>query len=128
VGTFYIALTPETGFTPNGLAALVAWGGPSSEDRAITPIQVENEPLAAAVVFDGQDSQLRLFHDGEIVAEAPLSGELSQINDVNNWLGRSQYSADPYFQGSYDELRIYEQALTGCEISVLTALGPDDPG
>jgi hypothetical protein len=128
IGTYYIALTPETGFTPSGLAALVAWGGPSSEDRATTPIHVEDNALMAAVVFDGQDKQLRLYHDGEIVAEAPLSGELTDIPDVNNWLGRSQYSADPYFRGKYDELRIYERALSGCEISVLSALGPDNPG
>ena len=47
---------------------------------------------------------------------APLSG----INDTNNWLGRSLYSApitpqyyDPYLQGAYDEFRIYSWVAFG---------------
>jgi hypothetical protein len=36
-----------------------------------------------------------------------------------NWLGRSQYSADPYFNGLIDEFRIYNGVLTAAQIAKL---------
>jgi len=41
---------------------------------------------------------------------------------TNNWIGRSQYTADPYFAGQIDELSIYGRALTDAEVSTLRAL------
>jgi hypothetical protein len=38
---------------------------------------------------------------------------------TNNWIGRSQYAADPYFDGEIDEFRIYSQALTASEITTI---------
>lgn len=39
----------------------------------------------------------------------------------NNWLGRSQFSADPYFKGLLDDFRIYHNALSAAEIAGLAA-------
>jgi hypothetical protein len=33
-----------------------------------------------------------------------------------NWLGRSQWSADGYYQGLIDEFRIYNRALSDGEV------------
>ena len=41
---------------------------------------------------------------------------------TNNWVGRSQYTADPYFDGEIDELRIYGRALSAAEITSLYQL------
>lgn len=38
-----------------------------------------------------------------------------------NWLGRSQYAADPYFNGKMQDLRIYSGALSAGEIASLHA-------
>ncbi|MBC2900156.1 beta-L-arabinofuranosidase domain-containing protein [Streptomyces cupreus] len=38
---------------------------------------------------------------------------------VNNWLGRSNYAADPVFAGAYDEFNIWSRALTAAEITEL---------
>ena len=43
---------------------------------------------------------------------------------ANNYLGKSQYS-DPYFDGLFDEFRIYGVALSAGEIAATDALGPD---
>jgi len=43
---------------------------------------------------------------------------------ANNYLGKSQYSADPYLDGSFDEFRIYTVALSASEIAATDALGP----
>jgi hypothetical protein len=38
---------------------------------------------------------------------------------TQNWLGRSQYSYNPYMAGQIDNLRIYSRALTQAEVSEL---------
>ena len=40
---------------------------------------------------------------------------------TQNWIGRSQYSADPYFNGRIDEFRIYRGALSAADIAALIA-------
>jgi hypothetical protein len=42
-------------------------------------------------------------------------------NTTQNWIGRSQYPTDPYFNGSVDEFRIYWGALAATEIAALAA-------
>lgn len=42
---------------------------------------------------------------------------------ANNFLGKSQW-ADPYFNGSFDEFRIYNTGLSAAEIAATAALGP----
>ena len=78
-------------------------------------------------MIDGGNNRAQLYFSGEVVSETAVSGPLSDIDDVNNWLGRSQYAADPFSRISYEELRIYDSALSGCEISALTALGAETP-
>jgi DUF1680 family protein len=38
---------------------------------------------------------------------------------ANNWLGRSNYPADPVFAGAYDEFNVWSRALTAAEIAEL---------
>jgi hypothetical protein len=38
---------------------------------------------------------------------------------AQNWIGRSQYSADPYFNGMIDDFRIYRNAMTADQIAAL---------
>ncbi len=40
---------------------------------------------------------------------------------TQNWLGRSQYSADPYFGGSIDDFQVYDRAITADEIAAVQA-------
>jgi hypothetical protein len=44
---------------------------------------------------------------------------------THNYLGRSQSGTDPYLNGSLDEFRIYNVALSSAEIAATSALGPD---
>lgn len=125
VGTTYVALTTETGLDPNGLALFIGHGGASSEDRALTALNLGDTAVALGIVLDGEAGRADLYVDGRAVASTPMSAPLSELDDVNNWLGRSQYSADPHYPGTYTELRVYDRALTDCEVAALTDLGPD---
>jgi DUF1680 family protein len=42
---------------------------------------------------------------------------------TQNWIGRSQYSGDPYLDGAVDNFRIYSRALTAAEVSALFSGG-----
>jgi hypothetical protein len=78
-----------------------------------------------AVVLDRVASLFYLYRDGVEVGQATLPGPPSLINDINNWLGRSQYSQDPDFNGTYHEFRIYDVALSASDIRASFEAGPD---
>ncbi|MEO0054476.1 MAG: hypothetical protein RLZZ50_423, partial [Verrucomicrobiota bacterium] len=65
------------------------------------------------------------YRDGVLVATQDLPYALSTINDVNNWVGRSQFSADPLSRINIDELRLYDHALTAAEVVANRDAGPD---
>lgn len=44
---------------------------------------------------------------------------------TNNWLGRSQFGADPYWGGRIDEFRIWSNALTSVQVAANAAAGPN---
>jgi hypothetical protein len=76
-------------------------------------------------VFDGQQHTLSLYLNGVSQGQATGLSALSLISDVNNWLGRSQYTDDPGFSGTYDEFRIFDAALTVDQIQASYTAGPD---
>ena len=78
------------------------------------------------LVVSATRGSLELYIDG--LPEVSISGQaitLAAISDVNNWLGRSQYGSDPYFQGEYLDFRIYDHALTADQVSLSFDLGAD---
>jgi hypothetical protein len=55
----------------------------------------------------------------------PEAIDLSSIDDINSWLGRSQFQDDAELQGTYYEFRMYEGALTPEELAFSFQAGPD---
>ena len=47
------------------------------------------------------------------------------MTDARVWLGRSQYGADPIFDGMFDEFRIYDSRLTAADVVRNYQLGPN---
>jgi hypothetical protein len=70
---------------------------------------------------------LELYLDGDLIGSTPggQAIDLSQISDLNNWLGRTQYNGDPGFHGEFLDFRIYAAALTSEQVSQSFALGAD---
>ncbi len=122
-GRSYLAATTNTGNVPPGLAVLMSAGGPGGELVAASDVVLEKE-LRLVVVTVSHDA-LSLYHQGILVARVPRSVPLASIVDVNAWLGRSQYSADGFFEGDYADLRIYGRALADCAVQKLQAQGSD---
>jgi hypothetical protein len=51
--------------------------------------------------------------------------QLKNLNDVNNWLGRSNWTDDANFDGSFNEFRIYDVALSADQVAANMSAGPD---
>jgi hypothetical protein len=69
------------------------------------------------------DDGISLFLNGSQVAkQAPAALRASDLGDTgNNYVGRSQFAADPYLDGMIDEFRIYDRVLGASEITDLAS-------
>jgi len=77
-----------------------------------------------AVVVNDTAGTMQLYSNGQQLGTVALAGSLNGIQDLNNWLGRSNYAVDPMFFGSLIEFRIYDQALSGAQVSTSFQAGP----
>ena len=50
---------------------------------------------------------------------------ISDLNQVYDWLGRSEYNGDNDANASWDEVRIWDTALTQAQLVASAVLGPD---
>ncbi len=68
-----------------------------------------------------------MYVNGEAVAtndQITISPADLGASNGRNWLGRSQYGADPAFDGALDDVAIYARALSSAEVSELAAGQP----
>lgn len=126
-GVSYLFVTPSNTINTHVRAAFTTAGPP--EERTVngpTPLPF-NVPVQLALVIDGVAQTLALYQDGKLLdAPAPtVDTKLALLNDVNNWIGRSQFVADEEFQGTLDELRIYSAARSAEQIAAEFSAGPD---
>lgn len=75
--------------------------------------------------FGSSGGRMTWYRNGALIISGDVDFRLSQLEDVNNWLGRSQWSGDSMTHASYHEFRLYNHALTSAEISANLAAGPD---
>jgi hypothetical protein len=75
--------------------------------------------LPAGATFTGV-----MYGNGAVAATSPaMTVHFSDLGaTANNWLGRSQFTSDPYFNGWLDDFRVYRRALSQSEIEALMAL------
>ena len=78
-----------------------------------------------AYVHNLDMGQELLYLDGQRVGLSTASIDPRTANYTNFFVGRSQWSQDPFYNGSLDELRTYDQALTAAEILAAYNAGPD---
>ncbi|WP_461474206.1 family 43 glycosylhydrolase [Microbacterium sp. HJ5] len=68
------------------------------------------------VVFDG--AKMTVYSDGVKLGEnATLNASVADLgSSLVGYLGKSLYSADGYFQGWFDNVRVYNRALSATEV------------
>lgn len=124
-GTQYLVVTPQTG-GGNLRATINAGSGEQLVDWAGTRLPTGS--LKHVVwTSDGPTQTGRLYVDGVLVGEN-LAMTLTPADmgfTLNNWIGRSQFSADAYLNASVTEFRIYDTTLTAAEVQQNFTYGPD---
>ena len=121
----YLYLTPSDGTSGNALRAAFSSNGINNEIsvRASKPLAVGSLQHVVLVVDDTND-ELRLYLNGSLSAMNGFTGHLSSLNDLNNWLGRSNF-VDAPLKGSLEEFRVYDVALDSSLVQASHDFGPN---
>lgn len=94
--------------------AFECWSGASSAGLVLAPDAItlnEWQLLTAAVDASGN---ARLYKNGQLVGTGTASP--SSVTRTRNYIGRSNWSADAYYQGAMDDIRIYNYKLEEAEV------------
>jgi len=125
-GVTYVFVTPQRGGGTAALRSTMSLSGSATEVVIDGAAALPTGTLRhLAVVVDDQNNLLKLYLDGVLQNSVANTRALSDLNDVNNWLGRSQFSADPELSGTYHEFRIYNAALSDAQIAASFGYGAD---
>jgi hypothetical protein len=132
----YALVTPNSGRFMNGLeitnhpATNVA--EPNVGLAGPFPVGTEQHVVA---VYDHTNTSggtnpngtMTLYLQGALVGTGAIHPDtnLRNATDNNNWLGRSQWP-DPVFDGSYNEFRIYDTALSAATVADHFRIGPNN--
>jgi hypothetical protein len=122
-GSTYLFMTPQSG--PGTFRAAFTLASGAGENPVLNgPALPQNTEVHVALVYDSEQGIARLYRDGERVATQPVVNPLSELDDINNWLGRSNWP-DAFFNGQFNEFRIWSGAMTDAQVAERRAAGPD---
>jgi hypothetical protein len=125
-GATYFFLTPMASNASGFTRVAFSTAGTAAETKIDAPRALTVGAVShVAVVVDDDNNLISLYLDGELQGTAAFTSQLSLIQDVNDWLGRSQFSTDPELNATFDEFRIYRAALSAVEVGASFAAGPN---
>jgi len=119
--TSNIALTTHNG--SNAVRFIIRTGTVSQEIASSVVLSLSAWHHLAVVLAEGATYTGVLYVDGVAVAtNTAMSLHASDLGaTTDNFVGKSQFTADPFFSGLIDDFRVYRRALTAEQIAALTA-------
>jgi hypothetical protein len=117
--TTYMFLTPHAG-TVNAVRFAITTSGFGGEQQLTGTAALPTGVWRHVVVVLGSSGGV-LYVDGvQVASNASLTLRPADLGaTVNDWIGRSQFTADPYFDGEVDEVRFYLRALSAAQVTAL---------
>ena len=110
----YMFLTPDSG---SGTLRFAINSGSGEQIVERSGALASGSWQQVAVTLNG--STAILYVNGAQVASAGVTNTPSLISPIKNYLGKSQFPADPLFNGKLDEVEIADFAMTPAQISIL---------
>ncbi len=115
----YMFLTPHAGGTSIARFAISTTGNATEQRLDATSVLPLGTWTHVAIVLGAGGGTLYI-NGAAVGTNAALTLRPADLGAAaNNWLGRSQFTADPSFNGQIDELRIYASALTAAQITTI---------
>lgn len=120
-GTKYMGLTAKSSNT-NNLRWSISVNGFIHEESlntsSATPTGVWQHVV---VVLEESSAKGWLYINGSaVVSDEPTSIQPDDLGAIDYaFLGKSQFSVDPYFDGMLDEFRVYDRVLSASEVQAL---------
>jgi len=121
----YMLLTPSSGSGTLRFAISTNGNAPGAEQILETAPLPVGQWRHVAVTRNGNTA--RLYTNGVLAVSGTVTIAPASFSPVLNYLGDSQYPADPLFNGRLDEIFIYNYALSSTEITRLAANQPPPP-
>src|SRR5205085_1467396 len=99
-------------------------GGPGTPEAASGTgrdfgVQNGNAPYGMihyVATWDESTGEIIVYQNGIETTRLITEKKFNHINDVNVWLGRSNWTGDSNLQADYDEFRVYNRVLTPGEV------------
>ncbi|MEZ4959932.1 MAG: DNRLRE domain-containing protein, partial [Saprospiraceae bacterium] len=120
--TRYMYLTPSS--SSNTMRFAITTSSSGGEQYIQTTALTTGQWTHVAITLNGNTGTI--YVNGVAASTGTISIDPSSITPTLNYIGRSQWSADPYFDGKIDDFRIYGSALSASQISSL-ANGSSSP-
>ncbi|MET9381448.1 family 43 glycosylhydrolase [Streptomyces sp. NPDC002928] len=119
----YLFATPSNG--GSSLYSAITKASWSAESKLTAGSQLTpGEWRHVTVTLDGTTGTMVLYVDGIEAARTTTTIKPSELYDASKdytgYIGKSLYSADPYFGGEVDDFRIYDRALSAAEVMELS--------
>ena len=112
----YMFMTPQSGA---GLRFAITTSSSGGESQVTAGYPLPSGWHHVAATIDGVTGEMVLYFDGGVADSGTTTTLPSALGDTTqNRIGRSQWE-DPYFNGSIDDFRIYDRALSDAEIRYL---------
>ena len=107
----YMFLTPS-----NGTAMTFAIKNGGEEQKVTSTSKLTTNQWKHVAVTIG-NNKTTIYVDGtEVASSSAITIKPSDLRPALNYIGRSQFSSDPYFTGYLDDIRIYNYALNADEV------------
>ena len=115
----YMFLTPHAGGTTIARFAITT-GGNTAEQHLDAPGVLPLGTWTHVTIVLGAGGGTLYINGAAVATNAALTLRPADLGaTTNNWLGRSQFTADPAFNGQIDDLRIYPSALTAAQVTAI---------
>ncbi|GIF50705.1 hypothetical protein DFJ67_1882 [Asanoa ferruginea] len=99
-------------------------GGAGAEQRIDAPSALPAGVWTHVAVTHTGNLGVLYVNGVEVARNAALTTRPANLGTTTqNWIGRSQYSGDPYLNAAVDSFRVYSRALTAAEIASLNSSG-----
>lgn len=102
----------------------ITTSGSGGEQRINAPSALPTGVWTHVAVTVGAGVGILYVNGAEVARNASMTLTPGALGSTSqNWIGRSQYSGDPYLDGAVDSFRVYSRVLTASEVSGLHSTG-----